>query len=342
MPSALSAISDFLLAGANRAGMINLVKNSEWRRERPLILCYHGFSKRDEHLWSDLFVSASWFRARMALLKREGYEIITLDNLSRFLAGEPIPERAVVVTVDDGFHDFLEIAHPILQQESIPATLYVTTYYVEKQGPVFDPALSYLLWKGAGKPFILPWEKQTFIAPAADDQQGRHLLHSRLREDWKTLKIDATEKQASLISIGESFGVDMDSFMAERLFGLLTPDEVLTCSKSGVDIQLHTHRHRVPDDADTFAKEVEDNQRALEIMISPGAKLSHFCYPSGEYYSSSVKTLSSRGIATATTCDFGYAKRTSNPLLLPRLLDSMSISDQKFLAWLSGIMALRY
>ena len=33
------------------SGIFSLVKNSRWRQQRLLILCYHGTSLEDEHLW---------------------------------------------------------------------------------------------------------------------------------------------------------------------------------------------------------------------------------------------------------------------------------------------------
>jgi hypothetical protein len=49
--------------------------------------------------------------------------------------------------------------------------------------------------------------------------------------------------------------------------------------------------------------------------------------------------LKTENIDSATTCDHGIATRQSGPLLLPRLLDSMNITDADFECWLSGFSA---
>jgi hypothetical protein len=45
-------------------------------------------------------------------------------------------------------------------------------------------------------------------------------------------------------------------------------------------------------------------------------------------------------VVSATTCDYGLATRATEPLLLPRLLDSMSVTDVDFEGWLAGVSAL--
>ena len=107
---------------------------------------------------------------------------------------------------------------------------------------------------------------------------------------------------------------------------------------AGIDVQLHTHRHRTPRDRDLFLKELEDNRSAIEKML-PDAKgsLRHFCYPSGDHFPEALPWLASAGIRSAVTCEPGLAARDSPLLLLPRLVDHMGLSEIEFAAWISGV-----
>src|SRR5690242_9909980 len=105
------------LSGLRRAGVFDLCRQSTWRRNRLLILCYHGISIFDEHLWdSCLYMSAETFESRLAFLARENYTVLQLGDAIELLRRGALPERSVVLTFDDGFFDFKARAFPLLQK----------------------------------------------------------------------------------------------------------------------------------------------------------------------------------------------------------------------------------
>lgn len=322
------------LVGANA-----LVGASGWRRRRLLVLCYHGISKHDEHVWSDLYASSSHLDSRLSWLRAKGYSILPLGEALHALYAGQLPPRAVSVTFDDGFHDFSLLAMPVLERHQVPTTLYLTTHYVGQQVPVFDPALSYVLWKGAGGTFRVPWNKDLIVVPSADNRAARDRLHGELRTASNSLGLTTEEKQQLLVGIGEQLRVDMARLMTDRLFFLMNDREVRSLDRSLVDVQLHTHRHRVPDDAAAFDREIVDNARAITAITGRNA-FDHFCYPSGAYSPLALQRLPSLGISWATTCEHGLASRSTHPLLIPRLLDSNHISEAAFSAWAHGTIPL--
>ena len=135
------------LALAEASGFSRALSASAWRRRRLLILCYHGVSKYDEYEWASLYIAADTFRRRMQILKDHGCNVLPLAEALTRLRDGTLPDRAVAITFDDGLHDYYSVAFPILESFGFPATLYLTTYYVEFNRPVFDPMCSYMLWK---------------------------------------------------------------------------------------------------------------------------------------------------------------------------------------------------
>jgi peptidoglycan/xylan/chitin deacetylase (PgdA/CDA1 family) len=105
----------------------------------------------------------------------------------------------------------------------------------------------------------------------------------------------------------------------------------------GADIQLHTHRHRAPLDRELFLREIADNRHSIQAMT--GLRPSHFCYPSGVYDLRFLPWLRESDIISATTCETGFASRSSNQLLLPRFLDNAALSSIEFESWLTGVSA---
>ena len=112
-----------LLAAANASGLSRLIGYSAWRRRRLLILCYHGVSDGDLHQWNpSLFMDAEIFRSRMNLLREAKCNVLGLSEALERLADGTLPPRSVVLTFDDGFADFYNVARPILRDFGFPAT----------------------------------------------------------------------------------------------------------------------------------------------------------------------------------------------------------------------------
>jgi peptidoglycan/xylan/chitin deacetylase (PgdA/CDA1 family) len=328
-----------LLSGARSVGGFALAKASAWRRQRLLVLAYHGISLHDEHLWdSSLFISPERFTRRMELLRRQGYTVLSLtEGLERAAAGD-LPPASVALTFDDGLYCFYKTALPILESFGYASTLYLTTFYSEVQAPVFDVALPYILWKSQGATLNL--------APVTGRQESFNLRDdARRAAAWAALRqfaaenhFSAAEKQRMLESVSALLGFNDGALRRERLFNLMTPEETADASRRGVDIELHTHRHRVPLDRELFLREIDENRARIERMT--GRTPRHFCYPSGVYNDAFYPWLKERGVISATTCEVGLTSRKTPPLVVPRLVDVSALQDNEFEGWLCGFSSV--
>lgn len=104
--------------------------------QRPVpILMYHEIAEPSETT-SRLAVRPTDFAAQLAHLHAEGFVTITASALAAAFAGDTreLPERAVVLTFDDGFADFHTNALPLLQEHGFTATLFVTTGWIADAG----------------------------------------------------------------------------------------------------------------------------------------------------------------------------------------------------------------
>jgi len=313
-----------------------LVEKSRWRRQRLMILAYHGISLDDEHLWSGTqYMPADMFRARLQSLEKSGCTVMPLAHAIRRLYENDLPEKSVAITFDDGTDDFYQRAWPILKEFGFPVTLYLTTYYSNYNRPVFDLMCSYLLWKGRAqtlnlKEFITRGSKTELHSDTARAAALRE-IHAGIQE------LSAAEKDGLITSLAAHLNIDYQSLIDQRIMHNVTPEEVRQLAADGVDIQLHTHRHRTPKDRQLFIREIEDNRRSIQEIT--GSFATHFCYPSGKYDYAFLPWLRESGVTSATTCEPGFASRASNPLLLPRVLDSCTLSPIEFESWLTGISA---
>lgn len=337
--TAVRGVRRLLLQGAGAVGAPALAARSAWRGRRLAILCYHGISLADEHAWNpELYMPAALFRARMQRLRAARYRVLPLgEAVARLSAGE-LPPRSVAVTFDDGFYDFFACALPVLREFDIPATNYVSTFYSQFPRPVFEPAVAYLLWKARARATlrlddVIGCRARVSVRAATERAQVWHAIRDHTRRE----RLSADEKDALLARLAGALGIEYDAWVATRMLQLMRASEFRALPSELVDVQLHTHRHRMPDDWGRFAREIADNRAALAALLGREAPRVHFCYPSGAYTLASVRWLDALGVQSATTTDAGIAAAADHPLLLPRFVDTTLQPVAVFDAWVSGL-----
>jgi hypothetical protein len=143
-------------------------------------------------------------------------------------------------------------------------------------------------------------------------------------------------EMSTLRLISDRVGTDFDEFLRSRRLQIMSADEIRSLPDDLIDVQLHTHRHRVPLDRALFHQEVQDNRRYLEPLRGNGV-MDGFCYPSGITNERFLPWLQELGIHAAMTCHPGLASAKSDLLLLPRVVDSWHLSLLEFEGWLTGL-----
>jgi peptidoglycan/xylan/chitin deacetylase (PgdA/CDA1 family) len=326
-----------MLRSASRSGLSDVVRASAWRCRRLLILAYHGISMADEHEWSpELYLPPGALRARFELIRDGGYNVVPLrEGVERLRAGT-LPPGSVALTFDDGMVDFMTEALPLLQEFQFPATVFATTYYAQKQVPVFRIACRYMLWMGRDR--TISGDELTADGQPLElrTEHQRHAALVAIEHRLMTRKGGVDEELATLRRLAERVGADFDRFIASRKLQIMSPEEIRSLPRDLVEVQLHTHRHRVPLRETSFQREIIENRRALSAW-RPDEVLDVFCYPSGVTDRRFLPWLWGMDIRTGLTCEAGMATSRTNPLLLPRLVDSTGMTRLEFESWLSGV-----
>jgi len=324
-------------------GMFELVANSRWRQQRLLILCYHGTSLEDEHLWRPgLYISRQRLSERFASLKQRHYTVLPLGEALEQLQAQTLPARSVALTFDDGSYDFYRQAYPLLQKFGFPATVYLTTYYSVGERPVFNLICSYMLWQRRGK-VIADGEEICLPGPLdLRSETGRHRVVRGLIDLSEREGMSGVQKDDLASRLANFLDIDYGALKSKRILQLMNASEVREVARNRIDIQLHTHRHRTPEDEALFSREIRENRE--HILELAGVNPVHFCYPGGVYQPAFLPWLRAEQVLSATTCDSGLCTRRSESLLLPRFVDSQSRTQLEFESWAAGVgdlLALR-
>lgn len=97
------------------------------------ILIYHNFRtpipyKEDVY---KLFSSQENFDENVKILLDEGYTFITLEDLYQYNKGQTgLPEKVIIITMDDGQIGCYTDAFPVLKKYQIPATIFIVNKLV--------------------------------------------------------------------------------------------------------------------------------------------------------------------------------------------------------------------
>ena len=97
------------------------------------VLMYHRINLLTERearspLMRDLTVSPEDFESQVAYLKEKGFEFLLASEVeSAAREGRGLPEKAVCITMDDGYRDNFDLAYPILKKYDACATIFVVT-----------------------------------------------------------------------------------------------------------------------------------------------------------------------------------------------------------------------
>ena len=131
------------------------------------VLMYHFFYDKSKDSGKDgNWIEISDFEEQMKYLVENDFYFPTWEQVEDYIDGkQDLPEKSVVITVDDGDPSFFELAVPIIQKYKIPTTSFVITYWYgnrasDKQEYVSYQSHSYDMHKAGsnGKGVMLSWD----------------------------------------------------------------------------------------------------------------------------------------------------------------------------------------
>jgi poly-beta-1,6-N-acetyl-D-glucosamine N-deacetylase len=107
--------------------------------DTAVVLMYHRFA---EDKYPSTNIRLEQFEAQLEHINANGYTVIPLaDLLAAFNDGEDLPERAVVITIDDAYRSIYTVAHERFQKYGFPYTVFVATDSVD------DGLSAYMSWE---------------------------------------------------------------------------------------------------------------------------------------------------------------------------------------------------
>lgn len=116
---------------------------------RAVVLMYHHVlpeAQVGKYAGNSIVTTAEAFKQQLDWLCAEGFTTVTPAALDAFLYdGDALPEKAVLITFDDGYLSNAEIAYPLLKERGMCATVFLVTGHLAETRQRFDPRLVQML-----------------------------------------------------------------------------------------------------------------------------------------------------------------------------------------------------
>lgn len=316
----------------------DLFRRRRWpsrpREGVTLILMYH----RVVEIPSDpqlLAVSPAHFLEHMDVLS-ESAVVLRLGQLVEALRYRTIPDRAVVLTFDDGYADNLYFAAPLLARCAVPATVFVAANHVGRNHEFWWDDLERILLLPSEIPARLHLkingsEYRWSSSQATNPDTGKHrnwnierrgdptLRHRLYRDLYHRIhSLDATERGRIFDELRAWAGVERSPRPTHRI--MTRPELRQLAEREEIDIGAHTLTH--PSLAEiSLAKqeqEIAGSKRMLEDIVR--REVTSFAYPHGSFSRDTIGCVKAAGFESACTSEPMVVLSEADPYQLPRVV----------------------
>lgn len=293
------------------------------RATETAILTFHGLCKGagdpDILDWS-LHLPVDIFQSICALLSSE-YHVISLKELVEARINQvPVPENSVVLTFDDGYASNYELAYPILRKYHLPATIFVSTGFLDGEDMLWFQRVDLALgrtqkpsidWKINGHTLRLSFETRE------TRQQALVRLMPELKDLADTDLLNEIQRLEQALEVETPTPAKMPAPMRP-----MTWDMLRAMSNSGlVDFGGHTHTHPILSHCAPVAMRAEIRTCHQRIFAETGIRPTSFSYPNGyaeDYNRETLQTVEEAGFHCACTMINGRIGPHTSLFQLPR------------------------
>ena len=272
------------------------------------ILAYHRVTKtngKDTLDCPNISASPESFARQMDHVARHYRGVGMPEVLDAVRSNVPLPERSVLITFDDAYADFAEIAWPILKQFRLPATLFVPTAYPDHPELTFWWDRLYQAFATSTRT-VLP-ESPLGPLPLENTAQRRRSLLAMIRH-VPTMPHDAA---IGLVDAVCAQLVDRPSSHAS----VLSWNQLRQLANDGVTLGSHTRTHPIMTQISPIQIREEIKESQQDLLREIGFALPIFCYPNGNYNDTVINVLREEGISAAFTVVPGENRLESTDLL---------------------------
>jgi peptidoglycan/xylan/chitin deacetylase (PgdA/CDA1 family) len=265
-----------------------------------------------------LEVTPGFLESVVKLLRRQGLDLVSLDEMHRRLTERDFRRRFVCFTIDDGYRDTLHWAYPILKHYDVPFAIYIPTSFPDRLGELWWLALEAVVARADHIKLLINGKERSFDCRTTAEKQ--HLFD----ELYGWVRSFATEEELRQVvrDLSRRYHVDLAAFCDELCMTWAELDRL--AADPLVTIGAHTVNHvmlaKVPKRVARF--EMEMSRSVIEASL--GRRPDHLSYPVGDRSSAGPREFAiaaELGFKTAVTTRPGalFPQHGNHLTALPRI-----------------------
>jgi peptidoglycan/xylan/chitin deacetylase (PgdA/CDA1 family) len=298
------------------AGGIGMVR---WLHRRSLrILMYHRFTSS-----ADLERQCAHLRAH--------YVPVSLSQVADARnGGAPLPERAIAVTVDDGYRDFHDIAFPVFARYQIPATIFVVSRFLDGDFWLWGDRVKYCFRHTPLEQVRFELRGGQVVEYSLSDDRVRARAAGDLKERAK--RMPSSDCEALVEGLPAALKVEIPPRPPGE-FAAMTWEEARRVAAGGMEVGAHTVTHAILSglaSRQELDAEIAGSRDRIQGCLDRPVR--HFCYPNGRMrdIGPALDAVRQAGFDTAVTTETGVNAADADLHLLRRIGVETSYQEQYF------------
>ena len=301
---------------------------------KGLILMYHRVAELEIDPWS-LSVTPQNFGEHLEVLQKH-YHPLSLQQLVEALRGNKLPDRAVVVTFDDGYADNFYNAKPLLEKYNIPATFFISTGFIGQNREFWWDELERLLLQPRKLPEklslnidgnVYQWNLDQAVNYTEQDYQRDRTCKAWEAQSgsrmsfyysiWQILR-PLLEKERQRI-LDEILEWAVAEPTPRATYRSLLPEELSALAEGElVEIGAHTVTHPFLSAQSTALQLNEIKQSKIDLEEMLNRPVRSFSYPFGDRTAETVELTRTAGFDCACSTFEEFVWQKSDHFQLPR------------------------
>lgn len=271
-----------------------------------VILCYHRIHERT-NVFYDQNISATpkEFKKQMLYIKKH-FNVISLNQLIDCSHGKyTLKPNSVMITFDDGYKDNALYAFPVLEELSMPATVFLTTGFIESDTIPWEDQISYLFNTISYDEMKLE-DGQIYSLKTLEQKERAMWLFCKKLKYFKPAKREEMTK--SLCDRYHINTFEMQQLANKLFMGYMSRKDIQYWDQHGIDFGCHTVTHPCLTtlSVEEMFEEISVSKGMVEEILKKS--IDTFAYPygkEGDFNSDSKACLKKAGLNVGITFEAG-------------------------------------